>query len=163
MTVPGNAGPVAVEGLSYIGFWRRVAASIIDSVLFGLIVYPILFAVYGVAGLTEPGFRPLEFLLCTVLPAFAIILLWRYKQATPGKMAVKARIVDANTGGTPSVGQLVGRYFGYILAALPFGLGLLWVAWDPRKQGWHDKLAGTVVVGRVHRGPEPVQFSTPNR
>jgi uncharacterized RDD family membrane protein YckC len=26
------------------------------------------------------------------------------------------------------------------------GLGLLWVAFDRRKQGWHDKIANTVVV-----------------
>ena len=161
--MPVNAGPVAGEGLSYIGFWRRVAATIIDTMLVSVVVYPILFAVYGDDYMSQTEYRPLEFLLLVVLPTIAVILLWRYKQTTPGKMAVKARIVDATTGGTPSVGQLIGRYFAYILSTVPFCLGFLWVAWDPRKQGWHDKLAGTVVVGRVHRGPEPVQFSTPNR
>ena len=75
-----------------------------------------------------------------------VILFWAKKQATPGKMAVSAKIVDAKTGGKPSTKQCVGRYFAYILSFIPFGLGFLWVAFDPKKQSWHDKLAGTVVV-----------------
>jgi uncharacterized RDD family membrane protein YckC len=75
-----------------------------------------------------------------------VVLFWMYRQATPGKMAISARIVDAQTGGRPSNAQLIGRYFAYYLSMLPFCLGFVWVAFDPRKQGWHDKLAGTVVV-----------------
>ena len=55
-------------------------------------------------------------------------------------------IVDARTGKAPSKGQLIGRYFAYYLSLLPLGLGFLWIAWDQRKQGWHDKIAGTVVI-----------------
>jgi uncharacterized RDD family membrane protein YckC len=69
-----------------------------------------------------------------------------YRQATPGKMAIGARVVDATTGGAPSTRQLVIRYLGYYVSTIPLLLGLIWVAFDPRKQGWHDKLAGTVVV-----------------
>jgi uncharacterized RDD family membrane protein YckC len=61
-------------------------------------------------------------------------------------MAFSARIVDAATGERPSNGQLVGRYFAYFVSTIPMGLGLIWVAFDKRKQGWHDKLAGTVVI-----------------
>jgi uncharacterized RDD family membrane protein YckC len=93
---------------------------------------------------------PADFLINWVLPALAVLLFWIYRQATPGKMAISARIVDAQTGGRPSNGQLVGRYFAYYLSMLPLFLGFIWVAFDPRKQGWHDKLAGTVVV-RVPR------------
>jgi len=35
---------------------------------------------------------------------------------------------------------------GYFIAFLPVGLGFFWIIWDKRKQGWHDKIAGTVVV-----------------
>jgi len=41
---------------------------------------------------------------------------------------------------------------------IPFFLGILWVGIDARKQGWHDKLAGTVVVRPKLRGPQPVHF-----
>lgn len=81
-----------------------------------------------------------------------------YRQATPGKMAISARIVDAGTGGPPSTAQLVVRYLGYFVSTIPLCLGLLWVAFDPRKQGWHDKLARTVVVRPRHRGPAKVSF-----
>ena len=42
--------------------------------------------------------------------------------------------------------QLVIRYLGYFVSTIPLGLGLLWVGFDRRKQGWHDKMANTVVV-----------------
>ena len=92
------------------------------------------------------------------MPALAIVLFWIYRQATPGKMAIGARIVDAYTGGQPSTKQLVIRYLGYYVSSIPLFLGLIWVAFDPRKQGWHDKLAGTVVVRSKYRRPEPVRF-----
>jgi uncharacterized RDD family membrane protein YckC len=53
----------------------------------------------------------------------------------------------------------VGRYFAYFLSTIPLGLGLIWVAFDKRKQGWHDKLAGTVVIKKANSSPEPVSFS----
>ena len=52
-------------------------------------------------------------------------------------------------------GQLFARYFGYILSSLPLGLGLLRVAFDPRKQGWHDKLANAVVIGNTSKLATP--------
>jgi len=76
----------------------------------------------------------------------ATILLWRFRGATPGKMLFSARIVDANTLAAPSTGKLVGRFFAYLVSMIPAGLGFLWIAFDARKQGWHDKLAGTVVI-----------------
>jgi len=66
--------------------------------------------------------------------------------------------VDAETGAKPSRRQLVIRYLGYYVASIPLLAGLAWVAFDPRKQGWHDKLARTVVVRARHRGPQPVRF-----
>ena len=40
----------------------------------------------------------------------------------------------------------VGRYLAYFVSTIPLALGLIWVAFDKRKQEWHDKLAGTVVI-----------------
>jgi uncharacterized RDD family membrane protein YckC len=54
--------------------------------------------------------------------------------------------VDAKTLGKPSNGQLIGRYLSYYLSSIVLLLGFIWVGFDPRKQGWHDKLAGTLVV-----------------
>jgi uncharacterized RDD family membrane protein YckC len=85
-------------------------------------------------------------LLNYILPAVAVVIFWVYKSATPGKIVLKLTIVDAKTGGKPSVGQFIGRYLAYYISSIPLLLGILWVGIDKRKQGWHDKLAGTVVI-----------------
>lgn len=144
--------------LEYVGFWPRVGAALIDTVLIGMITWPLLTAIYGAAYWSSDAFikGPADFLVSWVFPAVAVIAFWMAKQATPGKIAISARIVDAETGNAPGTGQLIGRYLGYFVSMLPLFAGILWVAFDRRKQGWHDKLAGTVVVRR--RGPEPVKF-----
>lgn len=148
--------------LEYVGFWARVGASLIDTFLMGVIIWPVLTLVYGTDYWVDNAFikGPLDFLLTWVLPGAAVILFWVSRQATPGKMAIGARIVDQKTGKPASAGQLVGRYFGYYASSLPLFLGIFWVAFDPRKQGWHDKLAGTVVVRLKNRSPEPVKFQS---
>jgi uncharacterized RDD family membrane protein YckC len=133
----------------YVGFWARVGASIIDTILLLVIVAPLLTYFYGGSyWMGAYGFiaGPADALLNWILPAIAVILFWIYRQATPGKMAISAKIVDAKTLGKPTTGQLVIRYLGYYVAFIPLCLGFIWVGLDARKQGWHDKLAGTLVV-----------------
>jgi uncharacterized RDD family membrane protein YckC len=151
------------DDLEYVGFWPRVGAALIDTVLLCVILYPALTWIYGGDYWLDPRLvkGPVDFLLSWVLPAIAVVLFWTYRQATPGKMAIAAKVVDARTGAVPDTRQLVIRYLGYYVSTIPLGLGLLWVAFDPRKQGWHDKLAGTVVVRSRHRGPAPVRFEPP--
>ncbi len=147
--------------IEYAGFWLRVWASLIDTALLCALILPLLTAIYGRAYWDSARFiqGPADFLLSWIAPAVAVVLFWVARQATPGKMAIGARVVDARTGGKPSTGQLIGRYLGYFVATVPLCLGLLWVAFDPRKQGWHDKLAGTVVVRRKGGTTQPVRFS----
>jgi len=146
------------QNVEYAGFWVRVGAMIIDTLLIMVVLIPLLVAIYGWAYFEAANTRlfagPADFLLSWVAPAVAVVVFWIYKQATPGKMALSIRIVDAATGSPPSTGQCVGRYFAYFVSIFPLGLGLLWVAFDKRKQGWHDKPAGTVVI----RSKNPVTF-----
>ena len=133
----------------YVGFWARVGAAIIDTILMMVIVAPLLTYFYGGEYWVRTGSLiagPADLLLNWILPAIAVILFWIYRQATPGKMAISAKIVDATSLGKPSTGQLVIRYLGYYVSIIPLMLGILWVGFDARKQGWHDKLAGTLVV-----------------
>lgn len=150
------------QEMEYASFWVRVGATIIDSLLLIAITLPLVLSFYGWAYFDpeKTGFvaGPADFLINWVLPAVAVILFWMLKQATPGKMILSLRIVDAATGNNPSAGQCVGRYFAYIVSMLPLFLGFIWIAFDKRKQGWHDKLAGTVVTRSKHRGAEPVRF-----
>lgn len=78
--------------------------------------------------------------------AMIIIYFWMKKQATPGKMCLSLKIIDANTLDKPSNKQLILRLFGYIISTLPLLLGIIWISFDPKKQGWHDKIANTVVI-----------------
>lgn len=148
------------QELEFAGFWLRVWASIIDTVLVLIICLPLVNWVYGKdywlsAELIQ---GPADFLITWLLPAIAVILFWMYRQATPGKMAIGARIVDAKTGGKPTTGQYIGRYLAYYLSTIGLLLGFVWVAFDSRKQGWHDKLAGTVVVRPKSGTTEAVKF-----
>lgn len=147
-----------MNDLEYAGFWIRTGAAIIDSILIAIIILPILTAIYGTDYWLGDSFILgfWDVILNYILPAIAVIIFWVYKSATPGKMATKLEIVDAKTGGKPSTGQLIGRYLGYYVSMLPLFMGIIWVGIDKRKQGWHDKLAGTVVVRR-HK-VEPVKF-----
>lgn len=146
--------------LEYVGFWKRVVASLIDTALMMLIVGPVLYSVYGREYFHSEKLiqGPADFVLSYLVPAIAVIAFWSAKQATPGKMVYDARIVDSRTGEPPSTIQYVVRYLGYYISIIPLCLGLLWVAWDPRKQGWHDKLAGTVVVRPKMLGTDEVSF-----
>ena len=136
------------ENFQYTGFWARFGATLIDTVLILFIIYPILISMHGFEALATNAFTsgPIDWLLNWVFPVIGIIAFWLYRQATPGKMAISAKIVDAKTGEKPSPQQCIVRYLGYYVSTIPLCLGLLWVAWDPKKQGWHDKLAGTVVI-----------------
>jgi uncharacterized RDD family membrane protein YckC len=149
-----------MKDLEYAGFWIRVGAALIDTVLMMIIIIPILSLIYGkeywVSDSSFFGFWDL--VLNYAFPAIAVILFWVYKSATPGKMALRLKIVDADTGQAVSTGRLIGRYLGYYVSIIPFFLGLIWVGIDKKKQGWHDKLAGTVVVRNMKK--EPVQFDT---
>ena len=153
---------MTADSVEYAGFWIRVGASLIDTALVVCVTLPILVAIYGWTYFdaskmgTTAGFA--DFLISWVAPAIAIVAFWLYKQATPGKMALSMKVVDAKTGRTLTIGQSIGRYLGYFVSTIPLGIGLIWVAFDPKRQGWHDKLAGTVVVRSKHRGPEAVNF-----
>lgn len=143
----------------YAGFWARVGAALIDTILLLFVTLPLLTALYGSDYWASERLvqGPADFVVSYLLPAIAVIAFWVARGATPGKMAISAQVVDARTGAKPSVGQSIGRYLGYYVSTIPLGLGLLWVGIDPKKQGWHDKLAGTVVIRRKG-GTAPVRF-----
>jgi uncharacterized RDD family membrane protein YckC len=148
------------ENLEYVGFWLRVWAAMIDTVVMLIITTPLLMMVYGrnYFSLTGALQGPADFLISYLLPAVIVISLWSIRNATPGKSSLGAKIVDAATGEAPSLGQYIGRYLGYFVSTIPCCLGLIWVGFSPKKQGWHDMLAGTVVIRAKDRRPEPVRF-----
>ena len=148
-----------MQQFKYGGFWRRVLASLIDTVLLAIVISPLIGILlnrldFSYGSVVAPSIFSMpsfsmsvaELVVNLLIPACVVVLFWIYKSATPGKMMVGLKIIDAETGGEPSKAQLIGRYASYYISLLPAMLGFFWIAIDGRKQGWHDKLAGTLVV-----------------
>lgn len=138
---------VDINAVAYAGFWARFFASVLDSLIQLLLLAPLSYILYGSAvfSVPESGIDSVGIFI-QILPMLWVILFWKYKSATPGKIMMGMSIVDATTGATPTFPKLVLRYFAYVVSALPCLLGFFWIAWDKRKQGFHDKIANTVVV-----------------
>ena len=141
----------------YVGFWLRLFAIFVDIFLVGLVYVGLEALLFGIEfdphKQTEMGFVSASVeLFSWVITFFYFFLFWVFAQRTPGKMLIGARIVDARTGGRPTAGKFFLRLIGYQFSAF-FFLGYLWVIWDKRKQGWHDKFGDTVVVRWAKKKP----------
>jgi uncharacterized RDD family membrane protein YckC len=146
VTGPDGGAAAASPGVEYVGFWVRLGASILDSIAVIVLVAVLSFLFWD--GWSGPKDDLANFTVNWVLPAIAVLIFWFARGATPGKMVVSAVIVDAHTLGAPTPRQFAIRYLGYYVSTIPLFLGLLWIAFDARKQGWHDKMANTVVIRR---------------
>ena len=129
----------AQEGMSedteYAGFFVRLGAAIIDSL------------VTGVPAAIITTFTDIP-ALGTILSVIYYVMFTYAKGQTPGKMLLGLHVVDRN-GQKPSLRQVIMReVFGKAIAALALLIGYLWIIWDPKKRGWHDYIAGTFVVRR---------------
>ncbi len=144
------AGPPS-DRAAYGGFWRRVAATLIDGVLIGVpqVVAQALLSPQTMAPPPEPVLTAADgvWLLINIVVAW---LYWagmhssRY-QATVGKMALGLRVADYY-GERISFLRATGRHFAEFLSALIFGIGYLMVVFTRRRQALHDLMAETLVV-----------------
>ena len=143
--------------LAYAGFWWRVLAYLIDSLILAVPNFLINLAseTVGHAQVIPFGRRSGIFLaqISTGAGLIQTTLSWLYfalmessdKQATIGKMVCGLRVTD-QAGGRIGFGRATGRYFGKLLSALIIYIGFIMAAFTERKQGLHDIMAGTLVV-----------------
>ena len=75
-------------------------------------------------------------------------ILHAHGRQTLGKMVIGAVVVQTDLR-TIGYGRALGRLFAEALSAIPFNLGYLWAIWDPEKQTFHDKIAGTLVIRKA--------------
>lgn len=145
---PNSDVSPAEADVQYSGFWIRVLASLIDTIWLMALTFALGWMIYGAIYFQSAEFSQgyADIFISYILPFILTLVFWYYKSATPGKMILGIKIVDADTLGKASTDKLVLRYVGYYVSLLLLGLGFLWVAWDKRKQGWHDKIAGTLVI-----------------
>ena len=139
--------------IQYAGFLRRTLAFTIDMIIVSLISTALILAIFGIEQLHQmqsmTSWHTIDWRIAGVeqiLPAIWTISFWFVWMATPGKLLFDCQIVDARSLQKAGLRQLVVRYLGYILSSLPLGLGFIWIIFNPRRQGWHDKLSGTVVI-----------------
>jgi len=125
----------------YAGFWRRVGATVIDSILYAVLMGLLLGSTVMNAELLT-----VEGALRSGIGLLLTIILWLKFLGTPGKLLLDCQVVDADSFEPMSVKQASLRYVAYIASILPLLLGFLWVARDKRKQSFHDKIANTVVL-----------------
>ena len=147
-TPKSDLGALETGSIEYAGFWIRVVASIIDTLLVFLLTGPLLTVVYGFDYWTSDAWSEgfMDIVINYVLPAVVVILFWLSKSATPGKMLLGLKVISLGATQKLSLSQAVVRYVGYIPSMMVLMLGCIWVAFDRRKQGWHDKMAHTAVI-----------------
>ncbi len=127
---------VAVEP-NYAGFWIRVAATILDSILVGLPLSIVFLAI----GDDSAGTQGLQ----TLILAVYAIVLWVNWGRTIGGRILGLRLVRVD-GQPVTYGTAVVRYLMLLVSVFVLLIGVIWVAFDKRKQGWMDKVAGTYVI-----------------
>jgi len=123
------------------GFWIRVLAFIIDSVILAVINL-IVAAILSSSTTGRTGIQ-------TLLGIIYFSYFWSGSSLWPGQTVgdklLNLRVVKTD-GSDISVVQAFIRYVGLVISFLVIFIGVIWVAFDPNKQGWHDKIAGTYVI-----------------
>jgi uncharacterized RDD family membrane protein YckC len=124
-----SAAPIAAVTMPRAGFWIRMAALFIDCVLVGVVM-----------GILDPP----DQLWLLVLAGYGA-LMWKLKGTTIGGIVCGIRVVRRD-GGPLNWDTAIVRALGCFLSLVVAGLGFLWIVFDPERQAWHDKIAGTLVV-----------------
>ena len=148
--------PGPAPGLAFAGFGERLVAYVVDAILVTIVVVVVAIAgglviaggaVSGsVSTAVGGGFFLVFAILIVTLGYFPFF--WARGGATPGMKMFGLIVVRDRDGGPISGGQAILRLFGYWVSSLVFYLGYIWIFIDKRRRGWHDLIAGTVVVQR---------------
>lgn len=157
-----------MNGYRYGGFWRRGIAMLIDRIIIFFIYLTLILLEFLMLPSSPYSHRPDTpagiwnhltgpFLIGHVILGLVIgmtYFTWFHGSVgqTPGKVLLKLKVIRT-TGKNLNYGRAFLRFAGYIVSAIFLFLGFIWAAFDGRKQGWHDKLAGTVVVIVNNNGP----------
>lgn len=141
---PASNRPGPMAGWHYAGFWVRFLAFLIDGILLGIVTAPFApqFTSTGTTLQINAGGNAIG----TIVGLIYFVALWSWRGQTVGMMPFNMKVVSVADGKNIDVMRALLRYVGFIIAAIPLLIGLIWAAFDSRKQGWHDKIAGTVVI-----------------
>jgi uncharacterized RDD family membrane protein YckC len=141
--------PVAVAGLPRAGLGIRIGAGLLDAVLLAILLcvgVPLWLHV-------QDAFLPFQlrfndqivYLFAPLILVAYHAVLWTLRGTTVGGSVVGMKVVRAD-GHPLRFAEALVRALGSLLSLAVFGLGFFWIAFDPQKQAWHDRIAGTYVV-----------------
>jgi uncharacterized RDD family membrane protein YckC len=156
MDIGANIDKSVGQTIPVIGFGRRLVASLIDMLVVAFLTFILVvglsFVILLVDIFTAYKYPDRELPIDTMILWLGLILsvvyfvgYWAKSGQTIGKMVMGIRIVRTD-GSRLSVGQALIRYIGYLISGAALSLGFLWLAFDRKRQGWHDKIAGTYVL-----------------
>lgn len=162
---------------TYGGFWRRLLAYLIDRFLLHVVFS--FFLLLGLSAMALGGVSAWETVLsghfarrmcpfaalyaATILLVNVVYFVWFHGTVgqTLGKRLCGLRLV--RTGGREmTLGTAFLRWVGSLVSGLSLFLGFLWIGLDERKQGWHDKIAATLVIRTMTAPADLDPMTTPN-
>lgn len=128
------------------GFWIRVLAYIVDTIILTVINFVIGFVVVAASGgQLNGGPAVLLYLLEFVIAVAYFSLLWSSRGQTVGMMVTNLRVIRTD-GSQLTIGRAIGRVFALALSFAIIYIGVIMVAFTQRKQGLHDLICDTLVV-----------------
>jgi uncharacterized RDD family membrane protein YckC len=126
MNIPMPPPDVAFDSPEYLAWEEALNAAMVDAMGD---IYP-------------------RFWLLQAFPILYFVGFWTWRGQTPGLMLFGLRVAREADGRSPGFARSILRFVGYWICWITLFIGFFWVGADSRKQGWHDKIAGTVVVRR---------------
>jgi len=146
------ARPVEPEGpapgVAFGGAGERLLAYLIDGLVVLAANIGLFLAAIALVILALP-LGLLVFLAIFVVDLAYFPYFWATRGQTPGMRPFQLYVVRDRDGGPITTGQAILRLIGYWIDGVVFYLGYIWILIDSRKRGWHDLIAGTVVIKRI--------------
>jgi uncharacterized RDD family membrane protein YckC len=137
--------PGPAPGVAFANAGSRLVAYIVDVIIVGILDL-VLAAVAALLIIVLPILSLLPLAAAFVIPFAYFPYYWARSGQTPGMKTMGIRVVRDRDGGPVTSGQAILRLIGYWVSAFVFYVGFVWIFIDKRKRGWHDLIAGTVVV-----------------
>ena len=140
--VNSEESPAGMTTLEIASVGQRLVAWLVDGVI------GILIGAVGVVLALAIGDVTGGLIIFVLVIVYAVVYLWLVstRGQSPGKMAIGIKIVRMDGGSLGVGGALTREIIGKLVSSLIFYLGYIWILFDGKRQGWHDKIAGTYVV-----------------
>lgn len=136
----------SIIAAEHAGFWIRLYAYVIDIIVLWIIILMIyLLTTISGADIYSVLYNTIFGIVGFIIGIAYFVCFWAWRGQTPGKMAFGIKVIRTD-GSDIGWGHSFLRCAGYILSAAIICIGYLWIAFDSRKQGIHDKIADSFVI-----------------